>query len=233
MIDLPLLSAFPEHDASNVKGVKVDEMRNSLLQQVINTLFIDLKKIDPQAKRYTIIIFSTQGQVGKSYVAASIVNKLSRIRKKVIYLHPDVSNKSGKYLDSNNPKLLSYKYKVNDGIIDYDSVLDFITTAENSSPDLNDVSYNVIEIPRLSKYPIPANLVEQAHYSILVADASRSWTSADNFLMNTYLKLAQGKVSVLLNHVAPDLLEPIYGEIPKRRSLLRRRFKALLGGDKY
>lgn len=233
MIDLPLLSAFPEHDANNIKGVKVDEMRNSLLQQVINTLFIDLKKLDPLAKSYTIIVFSTQSGVGKSYVAESIVNKLSRIRKKVIYLYPDVSAKSGKYLDKNNPKLLSYRYKVNDGIIDYHSVMDFINTAEMESPDLNDVSYNVIEIPKLSKYPVPANLVEQAQYSILVADASRSWTSADNFLMETYLKLAKGKVSVLLNHVAPDLLESIYGEIPKRRSLLRKRFKALLGGDKY
>ncbi len=233
MIDLPLLSAFPEHDLKIVKGVKVEEMRNGLLQQVINTIFIDLKKIDPQAKRYTIIIFSTQSGVGKSYVAESIVNKLSRIRKKVIYLYPEVSSKSGKYLEKNNSKLLKYKYKVNDGIIDYNSVLDFINLAETASPDMNDVSYNVIEIPKLSKYPIPANLVEQAQYSILVADASRSWTSADNFLINTYLKLASGKVSVLLNHVAPDLLEPIYGEIPKRRSEIRKRLKSLLGGDKY
>ncbi len=233
MIDLPLLSAFPEHDLKIVKGVKVEEMRNSLLQQVINTIFIDLKKIDPQAKRYTIIIFSTQSGVGKSYFAESIVNKLSRIRKKVIYLYPEVSAKSGKYLEKNNSKLLTYKYKVNDGIIDYNSVLDFINLAETASPDMNDVSYNVIEIPKLSKYPIPANLVEQAQYSILVADANRSWTSADNFLINTYLKLASGKVSVLLNHVAPDLLEPIYGEIPKRRSEIRKRLKSLLGGDKY
>jgi uncharacterized protein involved in exopolysaccharide biosynthesis len=233
MIDLPLLSAFPEHNPKNVKGVKVEEMRNSLLQQVINTIFIDLKNIDPQAKRYTIIIFSTQSSVGKSYVSESIVNKLSRIRKKVIYLYPDVSSKSGKYLEKNNSKLLTYKYKVNDGIIDYNSVLDFISLAGTSSPDLNDVSYNVIEIPKLSKYPIPANLVEQAQYSILVADAGRSWTSADNFLINTYLKLSKGKVSVLLNHVAPDLLEPIYGEIPKRRSQIRKRLKSLLGGDKY
>ena len=233
MIDLPLLSAFPEHETNNVKGIKVEEMQQSLLQQVINTLFIDLKKIDPNAKSYTIIVFSTQNAVGKSYVAESIVNKLSRIRKKVIYLHPDVGLKAGKYLDKNNPKLLRYKYKVSDGIIDYKSVMDFINLAGQAYPDLNDVSYNVIEIPRLSKYPVPANLVEQAHYSILVAHANKSWTSADNFLMNTYLKLAHGKISVILNHVAPDLLEPIYGEIPKRRSLLRKRIKSLLGGDRY
>jgi polysaccharide biosynthesis transport protein len=233
MIDLPLLSAFPEHDTNNVKGIKVEEMQQSLLQQVINTLFIDLKKIDPNAKSYTIIVFSTQNAVGKSYVAESIVNKLSRIRKKVIFLHPDVGIKAGKYLDKNNPKLLRYKYKVTDGIIDYKSVMDFINLAEQAYPNMDDVSYNVIEIPRLSKYPVPANLVEQAHYSILVAHANKSWTSADNFLMNTYLKLAHGKISVILNHVAPDLLEPIYGEIPKRRSLLRKRIKSLLGGDRY
>jgi hypothetical protein len=47
------------------------------------------------------------------------------------------------------------------------------------------------------------------------------------------MKLAQGKTSVLLNHVSPDLLESIYGEIPKRRSALRKKIKNLLGGELY
>jgi hypothetical protein len=199
----------------------------------VNTLFIDLKYSQPAAKSYTIIVLSTKGNEGKSYVAESLVNKLSRIRKKVVYLYPEVSGEFGKYLDKDNPKLFTYKYQVNDGIIDYHSIMDFIHENESETPDPEDVSYNVIEIPRLNKYPIPANLVDQANYSIMVVHAAKSWTSADNFLLKTYLKMAHGKISVMLNHVAPDMLESIYGEIPKRRSYLRKRLKMLLGGDKY
>lgn len=233
IIGLPLLSALPEHQFLEDRAIKINEIQTSLMQQVVNTLFIDLKYSQPAAKSYTIIVFSTKGNEGKSYIAESLVNKLSRIRKKVVYLYPEVSGEFGKYLDKDNPKLFTYKYQVNDGIIDYNSIMDFIHENENETPDPEDVSYNVIEIPRLNKYPIPANLVDQANYSIMVVHADKSWTSADNFLLKTYLKMAHGKISVMLNHVAPDMLESIYGEIPKRRSYLRKRLKMLLGGDKY
>jgi hypothetical protein len=233
IIGLPLLSALPEHKYLEDKAIKIDEIQTSLMQQIVNTLFIDLKYSQPAAKSYTIIVLSIKGNEGKSFVAESLVNKLSRIRKKVIYLYPEVSGEFGKYLDKDNPKLFTYKYQVNDGIIDYHSILDFIHENESETPDPEDVSYNVIEIPRLNKYPIPANLVDQANYSIMVVHASKSWTSADNFLLKTYLKLAHGKISVMLNHVAPDMLESIYGEIPKRRSYIRKRIKTLLGGEKY
>jgi succinoglycan biosynthesis transport protein ExoP len=233
IVGLPMLSALPELTNIDDKGVKVKEVYSSLMQQIINTLFIDLKRVEPLAKSYLIIVFSTKGDEGKSFVAESLVNKLSRIRKKVLYLYPETSSEHGKYLEKDNPKLIKHSYAVNDGIIDYDGIQDFIKTQEGEPENLDDVSYNVLEIPRLNKYPLPANLIEQAHYSLLVVHAAKSWTSADQFLLKNYLKLAHGKTSVLLNHVAPDLLESIYGEIPKRRSFIRRKIKNLLGGEQY
>ncbi|MDZ4668538.1 MAG: hypothetical protein SGJ00_11745 [bacterium] len=233
LVGLPLLSALPELTKLNEKGIRIKEVYTSLLQQIINTLFIDLKLVDPLAKSYLIIVFSTKGHEGKSFVAESLVNKLSRIRKKVLYLHPETSENFGKFLDPDNPKLIEYSYAVNDGIIDYNGIQDFIKTQEGEQENLEDVSYNVLEIPALNKYPLPANLIEQAHYSILVVHAAKSWTNADQFQLKNYMKLSQGKTSVILNHVVPDLLESIYGEIPKRRSFFRRKIKSLLGGEQY
>ncbi len=233
IIGLPLLSALPEHKHFDQKDIRIDEIQSSLMQQIINTVFIDLKKIEPDAKSYTIIIFSTKGAEGKSFFAENLVNKLSHIRNKVLYLYPESSGEHGHHLEKDNPKLLTYSYAVNDGIIDYNNIIDFIQKNENQSPDLKEVSYNVLEIPRLNKFPIPANLVEKAHYSIMVVHAAKSWTSADQFLLKTYLKISAGKISVLLNHVAPDSLESIYGEIPKKRSIFRKKMKTALGGEKY
>ncbi|MCF8255508.1 MAG: hypothetical protein K9H61_05105 [Bacteroidia bacterium] len=233
IIGLPLLSALPELEKLDEKSVKITEVQTSLMQQIINTIFIDLKRIDPTCKSYLIIVFSTKGGEGKSFVSESLVNKLSRIRNKVLYLYPENGENQGKFLDADNPKLIQHAYNINDGIIDYHGIQDFIKSNDENNEDLSEVSYNVLEIPSLNKNPIPANLVEQAHYSILVVHAAKSWTNADQFQLKTYMKLAQGKTSVLLNHVIPDLLESIYGEIPKRRSALRKRMKSLLGGEQY
>jgi len=233
IIGLPLLSALPNLNEKSAKGVGLKEMYTSLMQQITNSLFIALKQIDPAAKSYLIIVFSTKSHEGKSFVAESIVNKLSRIRKKVLYLYPETSEAQGEYLEADNPKLIQYKYAVNEGIIDYHGIQDFMRDQENEAQDLGEVSYNVLEIPSLNKFPFPVNLIEQAQYSILTVHAGRSWTSADQFQLKTYLKLAQGKTSVILNRVHPDLLESIYGEIPKRRSAIRRKLKSLLGGEQY
>lgn len=233
IIGLPLLSALPNLNEKSGKGIRLQEIYTSLMQQITNSLFIELKQIEPNAKSYLIIVFSTKGGEGKSFVAESLVNKLSRIRKKVLYLYPETSMQQGNYLEADNPKLIQYPYAVTDGIIDYNGIQDFLNTHETSSEDLTDVSYNVLEIPSLNKHPFPVHLIEQAQYSILTVHAGRSWTSADQFQLKSFLKLAQGKTSVILNRVHADLLEPIYGEIPKRRSVVRKRLKSLLGGEQY
>lgn len=233
VIGLPLLSALPELVEVDEKGVKMDEVQAGLMQQIINSIFIDLKKSDPLARSYTIVVFSTKSDEGKSFFAENLVNRLSRIRNKVLFLYPEVSGTNGKYLEEGNPKLITHSYAVHEGIIDYQDIHDFIRNSEIAASAMNEVSYNVIEIPRLNKYPLPANLVEQANYGVLVVHAGKSWTPADQFLLKNYLKLAAGKLGVLLNHVQPDMLESIYGEIPKRRSFLRRKLKHLLGGEQY
>ncbi|MFY8108578.1 MAG: GumC family protein [Bacteroidia bacterium] len=231
ILGLPLLNALPEKQGVNSKIIGIDEIASSMMQQVVNEVFIDLKQSDPFSKNYLITIFSVKQGEGKTFFAEELVKKLSRIRNKVLYLYPESSQILDNQIMENNPKVISKVYKVNEDIIDYNGISDFLK--ENESGPNDEISYTIIEIPELKKYPIPAHLISISNLSILVVHAQKSWTNADRFQLKNYQKLCAGKIKVILNHVEPDLLESIYGEIPKKRSNFRRKLKLVLGGQKY
>jgi len=230
-LGLPLLNAIPEKQGINTKLIGIDEVASSLMQQVVNEVFLDLKSASPSSNNHLITIFSTKNGEGKTFFAEELVKKLSRIRNKVLYLYPETSANHTPNLSEENPKVLTYAYRVVDQIIDYNGIMDFIQ--ENEAGPFEEISYTILEIPGLKTNPIPSNLIAQSALSILVVHAQKSWTSADKFQLKNYQKIAEGKIKVILNHVEPDLLEGIYGEIPKKRSVIRRKLKMALGGQKY
>lgn len=230
-LGLPLLNAIPEKQGINTKLIGIEEVAASLMQQVVNEVFLDLKSASPSSNNHLITIFSTKNGEGKTFFAEELVKKLSRIRNKVLYLYPETSANHTPNLSEENPKVLTYAYRVVDQIIDYNGIMDFIQ--ENEAGPFEEISYTILEIPGLKTNPIPSNLIAQSALSILVVHAQKSWTSADKFQLKNYQKIAEGKIKVILNHVEPDLLEGIYGEIPKKRSVIRRKLKMALGGQKY
>jgi hypothetical protein len=231
ILGLPLLNAIPEKQGINTKLVGVDEVAASLMQQVLNEVFIDLRQSAPHARNYLITIFSVKNAEGKTFFAEELVKKLSRIRNKVLYLYPETSLNHDEKIMEENPKVVASKYRVTDELIDYNGISDFLK--ENESGPQDDISYTILEIPELKRYPIPSQLISMSNLSILIVHAQKSWTSSDKFQLKNYQKLTEGKVKVILNHVEPDLLESIYGEIPKKRSAFRRKLKMVLGGQKY
>jgi hypothetical protein len=92
----------------------------------------------------------------------------------------------------------------------------------------DDCEYIFFELPPLISHPIPVNLVKQAAFTLILADSTRVWDSADQYVFQTYTENTQNPIGLLLNKVKHDFLEGIIGEIPKVRSWFRRKFKDLL-----
>ncbi len=226
---MPLLSALPELDPKNEEHKIIHA---NLMQRIINTIFIDIKHGNSTNKKnYIISVISTRNKQGKTYFAESLAIKLINIRKNVLYLYPESSLGHTSNPLYKNAKFISYKYKINDRVVDVDEVEQLIEL--NATYDKDNVSYIIIEMPSLSQYPVPFELIEKSDVSILVVHAQKTWTNSDKQILSEYEKVKPKGAKVLLNHVDPDLLENIYGEIPKKRSLIRRKFKLLLGGEKY
>ena len=69
--------------------------------------------------------------------------------------------------------------------------------------------------------------MKKSHLSLLVVKANRNWNTADTMALDSYSKIVTHQISSILNGAPIDNLETIIGEIPKKRSWIRKRVKQL------
>ena len=86
----------------------------------------------------------------------------------------------------------------------------------------------IIEIPGIIYNPYPIDLIHQADAGLMVVRANRSWKKADSLALFTIAKILKEKPIALLNGVEIEVLETVLGELPKRRSRLRRLIRKAL-----
>ena len=91
--------------------------------------------------------------------------------------------------------------------------------------------YILVELPALLNSDFPASMVADADLSMLVCRATRTWNKADDEVLDIYKKNASHTVFSFLNGVQVDNLEGIIGEIPRRRSFIRKLVKRIVKFD--
>jgi len=112
---------------------------------------------------------------------------------------------------------------------EYYSVETFRDLLENSglstgiSPD-----FVIIEIPPVLYYSFPPKLVSNAHLAVLIARANRVWSPSDQGALDTIKKITSREPVLLVNGVELQAIETILGDLPKKRSRLRRIAKNLV-----
>lgn len=109
---------------------------------------------------------------------------------------------------------------------------DILKTSESYTSVLNNLQIApdfllVIEPPVSDGIENPV-LYGNAHYSLLVYDANTSWSKSDDYLMTKIRNVLGTNVSAVLTKAIPDNLEELYGEIPKKRSFIRRFLKKMI-----
>lgn len=88
--------------------------------------------------------------------------------------------------------------------------------------------YIFIEIPAILHYAYPTELISEIELPILVCRANRVWTEADRSMLDNLLNMNDNTCSYILNGVELQVVESILGELPKKRSWLRRAVKRLV-----
>jgi len=94
---------------------------------------------------------------------------------------------------------------------------------KNSQPD-----YVIIEIPPILYYSYPTELIASADLTVLICRANRSWTDADNGALETLKKITKSEPVALLNGVELNVVETVLGDLPKKRSFIRRLAKNII-----
>jgi hypothetical protein len=89
------------------------------------------------------------------------------------------------------------------------------------------LQYEWIELPALLHGAYPVEVLAGADLAVLVANATRSWNTADTRSLAMAGEVLNRPCRLVLNSVRPDNLESALGEVPKRRSAFRRWLKRM------
>jgi len=209
-IGVPFVGALP----------LVDPQKHNILFNVIETYTLNqcisrLKRLNGDNIKIPklVLLCSTRKGEGKSYFISKLCSKLNESGAKSVWLNPH------NYADGD----FAYAYTLRGNFASTTSLNDVDITET-----FDDCEYIFFELPPLISHPIPVGLVKQAAFTLILADSTRVWDSADQYVFQTYTENTQNPIGLLLNKVKHDFLEGIIGEIPKVRSWFRRKFKDLL-----
>jgi len=116
-----------------------------------------------------------------------------------------------------------YEYSINQ---DYYSVTDFRDILKYNHFELSfEPDYVLLEIPPIVYYSYPARLIASADIPILICRANRSWSLADAEALTIISKSTRVEPKFVINGVELEVLETVIGDLPRKRSWLRRILK--------
>ncbi|NVO19545.1 MAG: LysM peptidoglycan-binding domain-containing protein [Bacteroidetes bacterium] len=112
---------------------------------------------------------------------------------------------------------------------EYYSVKDYKDILRNNNIELSYVpDFVLIEIPPILYYPYPAGLVSGINMPLMVCRANRSWSHADAEALENIKKVTTIEPKFVLNGVEFEVIETVMGDLPRKRSWLRRAFKKIV-----
>ncbi len=175
-------------------------------------------------KPYIIVLFSTSFDDGKTTMAKQLHQVYMKNGFKVAFFNYMMKNK----IKENDKKEGSNYYNIEDVFSNEFNINDFFTKMIGS--DYREIDFIFIEIPSILHYPTPIRLLKSVNFALFVARANRAWSIAETNVLEQFKAtvLESTETESIANGVKVDVLETIIGEIPKKRSYLRRLAKRLI-----
>ncbi len=138
------------------------------------------------------------------------------------------------FLESSEKRLESGEYFVYDVNEKFYSASNYNDLLEQNSFELTFVpDYVLIELPPILYFPYPVEMVTDADIPIMVCRANRVWSNADQAALDVLMKLTDKQTHFFLNGVEIPVIETVLGDLPKKRSRLRRLLKKLFRLEFY
>ena len=124
--------------------------------------------------------------------------------------------KPGSYLENQE----YMQYRINSNYFSTGSYKELLHNNGFSSESKPD--YVFLELPPIVHNSFPAKLISTADLTVLVCRANRNWLAADQGAIETLKNILPQEPVVLLNGVEMQAVESVLGDLPKKRSRLRR-----------
>ena len=214
---LPLASAYPVRPKAldDAEAEPLDRVETVLDAQLLRAL----QTQDPSMGREdaapdVLLVTSTRRTEGKTYVAQRLCAELVGEAYRVLHLSPHDGDESTAGMD-----VRTY---------DTDRPAAALTERVEAVRRQNDHDLVVVEIPALVERALPVGLAQHIRATLLVARADRRWARADAHALRSLQSALDADPLLVLNGTSLDALDALVGQVPRPRSLLRRRLKRWL-----
>lgn len=227
-------------------------VQNRLVEIITQNIIQFLTTQDSSNHPKTILCFSTHKMEGKSVMAGNIAKGLKQNGKKILVLNysdakPRVQKQrkysilnrilgykdpridlessfladASSYLDEGEYQTYSFDsqfFKANN----YADIMKMNNITLSYEPD-----YVIIELPSIIDNNHPTELFNNSDLDILVCRANRLWSKADKAALDRLLPFSKDKMKFIINGVELKEAETVLGDLPKKRSSLRKKLKTM------
>lgn len=206
---------FAYEEGSDSKGVDVASLIKISIGRLMQAFrSYDIVTSSNYSKNIEISVVSMRPKEGKTYLIKNFVTQAASLGKKIAVVTPD----------------LYYPVKGVD-VYNYSTANDFVTSGSvdevvnNKNYKKENYDYTIFEYPSLVQNQVPIKCLMNSDRVMLVVDASRSWDDSDSMAIDSLKDIVDGKTVIALNGMNLMNMEYLIGEIPRKRSMLRKFIK--------
>ncbi|MRX66305.1 GumC family protein [Maribacter luteus] len=220
-IGLEVSSIFPVIK-NNDKNIDYEYIKNKAVTAISRNIILNQFKKNEDEKPVVNMLFSTQEDEGKTFICQNLIANLCELDYSILHVTYDTTD-----LVIDHPKYSKVTYPISDRLFRISSIGEF--DVENTIPDYNIFDFVILEIPSIIKNPFPVKLASTMDYTFLVTRANRAWTESDKNALRLFNEATTGpEPTIILNGVKVLEMETVIGELPKKRSIIRRWVKQLV-----
>ncbi|MEM9363036.1 MAG: hypothetical protein AAGA43_10390 [Bacteroidota bacterium] len=214
-IGLKVSSIFPVIGKSNSK-IDYGYLKNKAVNAISRNIILNRFKKDKEAEPVVNMLFSTQETEGKTFICKHLLDKLCELEYKILHITYDDQN-----LELRSANYQRLVYPISDQLYKISNVREF--DESGSIEDFGVFDFILLEIPGIIKNPFPVKLASTMDYTFLVTRANRAWSEADINALELFNEATTGpEPTIILNGVKVLEMETVVGDLPKKRSLVRR-----------
>ncbi|MDT0605792.1 GumC family protein [Croceitalea rosinachiae] len=220
-IDLKVSSIFPVINEKS-KKIDFDYLTNKAVNAISRNIILNQFKKEKGEMPVVNMFFSTQDEEGKTFICKHLITKLCELDYKTLHVTYDFFD-----LELKGPCYQKLQYEVSDYLYKISKVEEFDETGVIK--DFSYYDFIILELPSIIKNPFPVKLAATMDYTFLITRANRAWGEADKNALTLFNEATTGpEPSIILNGVKVLEMETVVGDIPKKRSIIRRWIKQVV-----
>lgn len=220
-IELKISSIFPIINEKS-KKIDFDYLKNKAVNAISRNIILNQFKKEKGGMPVVNMFFSTQDNEGKTFICEHLITKLCELDYKTLHVTYDEHD-----FNLTKPCYQKLSYEVSDYLYKISKIEEFDN--DNTILDFTFYDFIILELPSIIKNPFPVKLASTMDYTFLVTRANRAWGEADKNALTLFNEATTGpEPSIILNGVKVLEMETVVGDIPKKRSIIRKWVKQIV-----